>query len=483
MTRLLHTTTSLCRTCKNGVPARVVAEPDQTVWMEKTCEAHGPQRVRLSTNAAWYAETRAMGSVATPPKHTRPVEQGCPFDCGACTQHTQKTRLPVITLTSACNLDCPICYVFNKNAGAYHMSRDDFAATLDHLLEAHDGELDVLNLTGGDPSLHPEILEFLELAAEAGVHRVSLCTNGIRIVKEPGFVERLAAIGARVALSFDTFEPAIDKAMNGADTVALKLRCLDLLEQHGVDTTLIPVMSAGMNDAEIGRILDLGLSRPNIRHVEIHTITYTGQSGTSFDPSGRIGVWEVLQRIEQTTDGLLGPDDFVPSPCAHPLCYQIAYLLVDPGGGPPIPFTRFIDRQTLYACLGDRMYLEPSPRLERALLDAIDAVWTSDGDQRVADLLGTMLRELFPARPISRRESLAIGERWVKAVYLHSHMDEQTFDVERAAMCCDSNWMPDGTQIPICNYNVLYKETDSRFNARAVPWGEKKGGAFDLGDR
>ena len=58
--QLLHTTTSLCKECKNAIPARVVALPDGEVWMRKLCPEHGAQAVRLSTSADWYKRTRAV---------------------------------------------------------------------------------------------------------------------------------------------------------------------------------------------------------------------------------------------------------------------------------------------------------------------------------------------------------------------------------------------------------------------------------------
>ena len=167
--RLIHTTTSLCRTCKEAVPASVVAvgaEVGAEVWMRKTCAHHGAQEVRLSTSAAWYEQTRAIKQRFTPPRVVKKeLELGCPFDCGPCTAHTQQVRLPVVTITSACNLDCPICYVHNKNDDAYHMPVEDFAMVLEHLRTDHGGELDIINLTGGEPTLHPRLFDMLELAA------------------------------------------------------------------------------------------------------------------------------------------------------------------------------------------------------------------------------------------------------------------------------------------------------------------------------
>ncbi len=479
--RLLHETTSLCQHCKNAVPARVVASDDNGVWMHKVCTTHGAQRVQLSNNAEWYEKTRAITPRRTPPqKAKQPVELGCPFDCGPCESHTQKVRLPVVTITSACNLDCPICYVYNKNEDAFHMGTEEFGKILDHLQRDHGSELDVVNLTGGEPTLHPQFLDFLELAHEKGIHRVTICSNGIRLAKEEALVKRLGELRARVALSFDSFETDADFVLQGAHLLEIKTRCMDLLEKYDVDTTLIPVMTRGINDHEIGAIIEYGLQKKNVRHLEIHTMTYTGQSGVSFqqeDRSGRISMYEVLERIEQTTGGFLTPDDWVPSPCAHPLCYQIAYLLLDPEGGKPIPFTRFMPKEALYEALADRLYLEPTPALERVLKESIDRLWSEDGDERTLRLLKRLLLEMFPqGKTLSREAALRVSERAIKAVYIHSHMDEETFDAERTAECCDSNCYADGRTVPVCNYNILYREKEAHFMTKPVNWNERSGG-------
>jgi uncharacterized radical SAM superfamily Fe-S cluster-containing enzyme len=478
--RLLHTTTSLCRTCKEAVPAKVIARASGEVWMAKTCAAHGDQEVRLSTNATWYEQTRASKQQFAPPRVVKKeVEHGCPFDCGPCTSHTQKVRLPVVTITSACNLDCPICYVHNKNDDAYHMPIEDFALILEHLRTDHGGELDIINLTGGEPTLHPRLFDMLAMARAAGIHRVTVCSNGIRLAKDEAFVRRLGEYGARIALSFDTFDPHTDQLLQGAQMLAIKLQCMELCEKHGVDVTLIPVMTRGVNEHEVGQILDFAMRRSTVRHVEVHTMTFTGQSGVTFQRSGRISMFEVLEEIEKHTNGLVTASDFVSSPCAHPLCYQIAYLLVDPSGGAPIPFTRFMPASELHDALSERLYLEPSPRLEESLTQAIDRLWVDDDPEsaRALRLLRNLLDTMFPVeRPLSHDQAIRAGERAIKAIYVHSHMDEETFDVERAVDCCDSNCYADGSTIPVCNYNVLYREKEAKFNVEPARWGTKSGG-------
>jgi uncharacterized radical SAM superfamily Fe-S cluster-containing enzyme len=190
-------------------------------------------------------------------------------------------------------------------------------------------------------------------------------------------------------------------------------------------------------------------------------------------------MYQVLQQIEATSNGLLTPADFVPSPCAHSLCYQIAYLLMDPDGAPPIPFSRFMPTEVIYDALADRLYLEPTPKLERAMVEAIDRLWVEDSpdSERTLRLLKSLLSDLFPrGKHQPRQESLRKGERAIKAIYIHSHMDEETFDTDRAMQCCDSNCYPDGTTVPVCNYNVLYREKEAAFNRNAVAWNERSGG-------
>ncbi len=464
--RLIHETTSLCRVCKEAVPACVVERAGRAV-MTKRCAAHGEQEVELSDDAAWYEEQRAVKPAPAPPRAVKEIALGCPFDCGPCTAHEQRIRLPVVTITSACNLDCPICYVHNKNEGAYHMPLEDFSRILDHL----GPDADIVNLTGGEPMLHPRFLDFLRMAKERGVHRVTICSNGMLIAKNEPLVKELAGLNARIALSFDTFDEQADVLMQGVRLLPAKLKTLELCEKHGVDVTLIPVMTKGVNDGEIGKILELAFRSPAVRHVEVHTITFTGQGGVDFDRRTRISLRETLARIEEQTH--LERSDFVPSPHAHGLCYQIAYLLVDPDGGPPVPFARFLDRTTIDSLMKEHLYLEPSRALEDALTDAIARLY-AEGEERTLGILRKLLDSMF-APGLTREQALRAGERAAKAIYVHSHMDEETFDVERLAQCCDSNCYADGTSIPVCAYNVLYREKEAAFVAAPKEWTARKG--------
>ena len=150
-------TRSLCGICKQPIEATIVFRDDQVV-MEKFCPEHGHQQCLLSSSVDWYLDVQGFLAPNVPPvrNHTQ-VSAGCPLDCGHCNAHQQALFLPVIPITSACNLDCPICYTINKNQASYRMSTSEFAQTLKRL-KANHTELDIINFTGGEPLLHPDML-------------------------------------------------------------------------------------------------------------------------------------------------------------------------------------------------------------------------------------------------------------------------------------------------------------------------------------
>jgi len=458
-------TKGLCGRCKESVDAKIIFR-DGRVFFNKFCPVHGHQEVEVASSVEWYLDCLTFLAPNTPPKHvSRQVEKGCPFDCGPCPSHQQKVYLPVLPITSGCNLDCPICYTINRNQDAYRMSKDEMRAILDHLLEEHE-EVDIINFTGGEPTLHPQLPEFLEMCREAGIRRLTISTNGIKLLDED-YVRRLAALDARIVLSLDTFRPEVDQILLGADTTRVKMRVLDLLEKHDVTTTILPAIAAGLNDQDVGPLFDLVLSRPHLRSLELHTLCFTGQGGVGFGRGSRISIPDLHRILEEHTGGRIRWKDFVPSPLAHPHCYSICHLLCLDGGG-YVPFTRFMPRAKMFELLQDSLYLEPREKLDEAFKEVLDELWADPDRCPESDLVRStikgMLERVFPqGRVLSVLERQRIAERYVKAIYIHSHMDEENFDVSRIMKCCVGVPSPDGSNIPTCSYNVLYREKDHRF--------------------
>jgi len=469
MDELLRTTSSLCATCKRSVAAHLWRSGGRVV-MRKRCPQHGDEEVLVSSDAGWYAAMMAYAPALAAPADARPVAQGCPFDCGPCASHEQQALLPIVPITSACNLDCPICYTHNRNDGAFRMSEAQLRAVLGHLRKA-DPLRRIVNLTGGEPTQHPDFVRLVELCHAEGIHRITVSTHGLRFLKDEWLLERLARVEARVVLSFDSFDNAVNLQMLGGRFADAKLRVLALLQKHGIDTTLLPVLARGDNDHEAWRFVRLALDTDVIRSVELHTLTFTGQGGAHYDRRRRLTTYDVLAALETQSQRALRIADFAPAPVAHPLCYLVTYLLrLDDGRW--LPFPRFMGVDDMRAMLAGSLYLEPTPAVERVLRDVIDRIWSGetacdDADAILATLRNLLTRMFAPGLSDARR--LRVGELAAKAVYVHAHMDEENFDTERVKQCCVGIREPDGRNIPSCSYNVLYRDRDARFTATPAP--------------
>ena len=462
-TEVFRETESLCSQCKQMIPAKIVFR-DREVIMEKSCIKHGNQTCLLSSSIKWYLDCLTFSTKAIPPKSPKKIKQGCPFDCGPCEDHRQKVYLPVLPITSACNLDCPICYTINRNRDPYQMSNQDLVQILDHLLEEHH-ELDIINFTGGEPTLNPHLLDFIQICNRKGIRRVTISTNGIRL-RDEAYVRKLAALNARIVLSLDSFDPETDRLMLGLDTVTTKLAVLDLLEKHDVSTTLLPAVAKGVNDKDVTALYRLMIDKPQIRSLELHTLTFTGQGGVGFNRSARITTPDLISLVGEASNGIISEQDFVPSPLAHPHCYAICYMLRTMDGQ-IVPFTRLASRQVLFDLLSDSLYIEPRQKLETVFHDMINELWANPDQikesQTVLKTLKHLLKELFPSRPLDLVSRQKIAEKYFKAIYIHSHMDEESFEVDRIKDCCVGVPDTDGSNIPTCSYNILYREKDSRF--------------------
>jgi uncharacterized radical SAM superfamily Fe-S cluster-containing enzyme len=326
-----------------------------------------------------------------------------------------------------------------------------------------------LNLTGGEPTLHPELIRVLERCHAEGIHRVTLSTHGLRLARDEALVAKLAELGVRVVLSFDSFDEPTNEKMLGGGFGAAKLRALDLLAKHGVDTTLLPVVSRGHNDHELGLFVAYMLGHAHVRSVELHPMTFTGQGGANFVRSGRITADQAVAAVAAQCG--LSMDDFVPSPIAHPLCYQCCYLL-QLNDGQWVPFTRFMRRDQLRALLAEGLYLLPGPTLEAVFREVIDALWSgefpSDRAEAVLDALRGLMRDMS-APGLDDEARIRVAEQRTRAVYVHTHMDEESFDTDRVRLCPVGIREPDGTNVPSCSYNVLYRAHDARFVTDPAP--------------
>ena len=461
---VINFTQGLCAECHKVVAARIGRTEDKIV-MEKDCPTHGRSEVVISSDPAWYARVTSFETrIEKPRSVSKQSRTGCPFDCGFCDAHEQRMVLPVVPVTSACNLNCPVCYTINKNTHPYFISREEFKKILVQIREA-DPDMQLINFTGGEPLMHPQFAELVEMSRDAGIHRITISTNGLRFLENETLLERLTELDARIVLSFNSFRPGPYIATAGKDLLEEKLRILGLLEKHRPSTTLLSVVGLGLNDQEIGDIVAYVMESDFIISSEIHTVAFTGQNVGRFDQTTRLTTPDVIAGIVKKNPDIRW-DDFLPSPCAHPLCYAVCYLLKTDNNG-SVPFARFMKDEDIIRILSRGLYMQPDLETEEVMSDVLNDIWSrelgGETESLIIKQMRSMLEEIYPAKPIDYMTRQRRAEQFIKAVYIHSHMDAANFDVQRARRCCVA--VPDGNEgcIPTCTYNNIYRARDTRF--------------------
>lgn len=458
---------AVCPTCMQLVDGQRILRGGK-VYLRKQCPRDGRTEALISSDAGWWLRSLTFLSRGSVPlQHSTSVVDGCPADCGLCPDHEQHSCLPIVEITNHCNLECPICIVQNRDN--YMMTRAEFAGIVDGLI-AKEGTLDTVNLSGGEPTLHPEFLAFCDLARRPGISRVSVVTNGLRCAAEPEFCRELARRNVYVNLQFDgPADLAVQSLRGGGDQLGARRRALDNLEAAGVSTTIVATLARGVNEDQIGALVRLLFERKFLLSLLFQPAAYTGTGGAQFgphDPLDVVTIPEVVKRAAEQSGGLLRQSDFLPLPCSHPGCFALTYLL-DVGDG-FVPFPRFVELDPYLRMITNRGTIRPDGEFEQAFQDTINNLWSSSGQipegDRILRALKKALRLLFPEdRVLAFEERLRAGEKLVKSIFIHAFMDAHTFEVERIRKCCTHYALPDGRLMPGCAYNLFHRHRDERF--------------------
>jgi len=202
-----------------------------------------------------------------------------------------------------------------------------------------------------------------------------------------------------------------------------------------------------------------------VRSLTIQTMTYTGQGGSSFGPRRPIPVDEVERMIEGASAARIKVSDFMPLPTAHPLCYGVSYLFSDEAGSLH-PMTRLLSKTEIAGMARDGYLLHPSDESNAAMKVALDRLWSEGAEPDILRILKNMLTALYPpGPPIDVYQRQRAAERFVKTIFVHAHMDEDTYEVGRAMRCPDQVVMDREHLVGACNFNLIYRMPDPLFGA------------------
>jgi 7,8-dihydro-6-hydroxymethylpterin dimethyltransferase len=459
------TTQSVCTTCLRQVEAKIVFKDDK-VWMDKWCPVHGTERVLMSDDVAYYRLCREVfvKPPEMPQRFATAMRHGCPYDCGLCPDHMQHSCLSIVEITDHCNLRCPTCYAASGPERLTHRSFDEVLAMLDAVV-ASEGEADVVQISGGEPTLHPRLFDILDAARARPIRHLMLNTNGIRIAQEPGFAERLAAYAPafEIYLQFDSLQraPLID--LRGADLRRIRQEALAKLNALNLSTTLVMTVKRGINDGEIGEVIRFAAEQRCVRGVTLQPVQDAGRVEAYDASKHRLTVSEIRRRIVEQS-GLFSAEDVVPVPC-NPDTLAMAYAVRTGGEGEGDgdgdgdvegrgirglqPLTRFLDPRVLVEAAGNTIVFERDQSLK-------DQVFKLFSTNHSPESQASCLSDLMCCLPKIAAPDLDYSK--VFRVLIVQFMDARGLDIRALKKSCIHIAQPDGRMVPFESHNIFYRD-------------------------
>lgn len=443
--RLLKTTISLCADCLGHVPALVFTREGK-VFLRKVCDRHGFAEVVLENDESFYhlsnkdrwgrcfATDRVMDFLKS--SNGCDCEGGCsaPDEMDFADQTGNKSCTILVEVTNACNLACPVCY--SDARGDRKMPLEAFKQHILRLIERK-GTLDSVQLTGGEAVLHPEFWDMVAFLHGDRVKKIYLPTNGIAFANRE-IAERLAPFQDKimVLLQFDGQETESNRAMRDANTTHVRDQVLENLGRLGIHTQLTMTITLGVNDHEIGWVVETGMRQGNVKVVALQPVTYSGRYQLSQDPLRRMTLSDCVKAVVAQVRQRSKVEDFKPIPCSHPNCGWI---------------TLFVQRFGLTANIARHI------NLEQIMGQVSNRTLLSSGELR--SVIGTKPNNFLSRAGLWAGRNL-VRSKDVFAIAIKPFMDRYNYDQDRISACCHHLLDTKGNPVSFCEYNARLRPGD-----------------------
>ena len=443
---LLKRTISRCPTCHVECPAEVWKRRDgrgqKSVWLERRCAEHGSAEACIATDARFYwiaqgdpeNQRCGGGACSSSDGQVRGIlgkNAAGTSQCGEAKTEdrteTLSTCLALIEIVNSCNLACPTCYADSPQSRSIDfVPLDDLQRRIQGVIDRKQ-KIEILQLSGGEPTLHPQFFELLAWCHEnPGIDYVLLNTNGVRIAQDYAFADQLAKTFRygrfQLYLQFDGIQEAAQHALRGADLRTVRERAIRRCAAMNLPVTLAMTVTTE-NLGHLWEAIEYGLKWPNVRGIAFQPMFDSGRVTHARMIRARLNTADIILSAVAQSGGKLSFDDFTPLPCGDPNCATIGYLLKTPEG--PRSISEFIDFTTVQAFLRDKV---------RYSLDDLAKCGCE------SEPLGRLLHDL------------ELDESHTFRIFIKPFMDSWTWDQDRIDRCCTHVIRPDGKLDSFCRY-------------------------------
>ncbi|MGN6641178.1 MAG: radical SAM protein [Mucilaginibacter sp.] len=439
-------TQSICATCLKRVDAKIVFEDDK-VYMLKNCREHGYEKVLIATDIEYYKNCRNYAKRSEMPlRFNTQTHYGCPYDCGLCQDHEQHSCLTIVEVTDRCNLSCPTCYAMSSPNYGRHRTLEEIEQMLD-VIVANEGQPDVVQISGGEPTVHPQFFEILDIAKKKPIRHLMLNTNGVRIAKDENFVKRLATYmpDFEIYLQFDSFKKEVLEQLRGEDLREIRAKALEHLNKYNLSTTLVVTLQKGLNTDEIGQIIEYALKQQCVRGVTFQPTQQAGRLEHFNADTDRCTLTEVRTAILEQTD-IFNKNDLIPVPC-NPDALVMGYALKL--GSAVFPLTRLINPDDLLDNSKNTIVYEQDERLKLHLLNMF-----STGNS--VDKANEHLKSIMCCLP--QIDAPELGYENLFRIIIMQFIDAHNFDVRAIKKSCVHIVNKDLSIIPFETMNLFYRD-------------------------